>query len=114
MKQNITYYNRIYYVEYMILTKLLLVSQTILRLTIGIISNCPPIEQYDEYIEYFGEIYETIEKKRSGTGHLTYMRKWNSGKSSPGVEQEPKIIERAHSGTRKLHRNLNFDEKIHQ
>lgn len=42
------------------------------------------------------------------------MRKCNSSKSSPGVEQEPKRIERAHSGTRKLHRYLNFDERIHQ
>lgn len=53
-------------------------------------------------------------KKKWYWNHLTYMRKWNSGKSSPGVEQEPKRIERAHSGTRKLHRNLNFDETIHQ
>lgn len=42
------------------------------------------------------------------------MRKCNLDKSSPGVEQEPKRIERAHSGTSKLHRYLNFDERIHQ
>lgn len=35
-------------------------------------------------------------------------------KSYPGVETKPKRIERTHSGTRKLHRHLNFDEKMHQ
>lgn len=62
-----------------------------------------------------GKGMKKIEKKKKRYwNHLPYMRKCNSGKSSPGVEQEPKRIERAHSGTRKLHRYLNFDERIHQ
>ncbi len=42
------------------------------------------------------------------------MCKWNSDRSFPGVEHEPKRIEKAHSETRKLHRDLNVDETIHQ
>jgi len=42
------------------------------------------------------------------------MCKYNSDRSLPGVEHQPKRIERAHSGTRKSHRDLNLDEIIHQ
>lgn len=41
-------------------------------------------------------------------GHLSYMYKSKSGGSLLGVEHKPKKIEEAQSGTRKLHRDLNY------
>lgn len=55
-------------------------------------------------------------KKKWCWDHLSYMCKSNSGRSLPGVEPKPKKkrVEETHSGTRKLHRDLDFDEAIHQ
>ena len=53
-------------------------------------------------------------KKKGYWDHLSYMCKSNSGRSLPGVEHKPKRVEEAHSGTRKLHRDLDLDETIHQ
>lgn len=36
------------------------------------------------------------------------MRKEKSGRPLPGVEHKPKRLEEAHSGTRKLHRDLDW------
>ena len=53
--------------------------------------------------------------KRSGTKIICPIcAKKNSDRSFPGVEHEPKRIEKAHSGTRKLHRDSNVYETIHQ
>lgn len=42
------------------------------------------------------------------------MCKSKSGGSLLGVEHKPKRIEEDQSGTRKLHRDLDSDETIHQ
>lgn len=47
-------------------------------------------------------------KKKWYWDHLSYMCKEKSGRPLPGVEHKPKRLEEAHSGTRKLHRDLDW------
>lgn len=41
-------------------------------------------------------------------GPLSYMCKWKSGESLPGVEHKPKKMKETHSVTREYHRDLDW------